>query len=81
MPISLTNIRVNNFRSLENIDLTINKTNIIIGQNNCGKSNLLKAINIAFGNVRDISESDIFISSEERISSVNCRMKLNTKTK
>ena len=69
MPISLTNIRVNNFRSLENIDLTINKTNIIIGQNNCGKSNLLKAINIAFGNVRDISESDIFISSEERISS------------
>ncbi|WP_089612214.1 AAA family ATPase [Dehalobacterium formicoaceticum] len=54
MSISLTNIRVNNFRSLENIDLTINKTNIIIGQNNCGKSNLLKAINIAFGNVRDI---------------------------
>ena len=68
MPISLTNIRVNNFRSLENIDLTINKTNIIIGQNNSGKSNLLKAINVALGNVRDISESDIFISSEERIS-------------
>ena len=68
MPISLTNLRVSNFKSINNIDLQLNKTNILIGQNNSGKSNLLKAINIALGSVREISQSDIFISAEERLS-------------
>lgn len=72
MPINLTNIRIYNFKSLKNIDIKINRTNILIGQNNSGKSNLLKAINIALGSVRETSQSDIFISAEERIS--------NTKT-
>lgn len=68
MPISLTNLRVSNFKSINKIDLQLNKTNILIGQNNSGKSNLLKAINIALGSVREISQSDIFISAEERLS-------------
>lgn len=72
MPILLTNLRVSNFKSINNIDLQLNKTNILIGQNNSGKSNLLKAINIALGSVREISQSDIFISAEERL--------LNTKS-
>lgn len=72
MPILLTNLRVSNFKSINNIDLQLNKNNILIGQNNSGKSNLLKAINIALGSVREISQSDIFISAEERL--------LNTKS-
>lgn len=67
MGIILTNVRVKNFRSLENIDLKLGRTNILIGQNNSGKSNLLRAIDIALGSYREISESDVFISEEERL--------------
>jgi putative ATP-dependent endonuclease of OLD family len=67
MGIMLTNIRIKNFRSLESVDLTLKATNILIGQNNTGKSNFLKAIDIALGSYRDVSENDIFIADDERI--------------
>lgn len=68
MGIMLTNIRVKNFRSIENVDLVLGQTNILIGQNNSGKSNLLKAVDIAFGGYKEVSETDIFIASGERLS-------------
>lgn len=67
MGITLSNIRINNFRSLESIDLHLRKTNVLIGQNNCGKSNFLKAIDIALGSNSEISEEDIYISADERL--------------
>lgn len=67
MGIMLTNLRIRNFRSIENIDLILGQTNILIGQNNSGKSNLLKAIDIALGGNRNISESDVFVSAGERL--------------
>lgn len=67
MEIMLTHLRIKNFRSLENIDLKLGMTNILIGQNNSGKSNLLRAVNIALGGCREVSESDIFIRAEERL--------------
>ena len=69
MGLILTNIRIKNFRSLETVDLTLGITNILIGQNNTGKSNFLKAISIALGNYREISENDIFISEGQRLDS------------
>ena len=68
MGIFLNNIRIKNFRSIENIDLNLGKTNILIGQNNSGKSNLLKAVDIALGGYREVSESDIFVAANERLS-------------
>ena len=67
MGIILTNIRIENFRSIKNIDLNLGKTNILIGQNNNGKSNLLRAVDIALGSYRDISEDDIFMHEDERL--------------
>lgn len=67
MRILLTNVRIKNFRSLESIDVKLGITNVIIGQNNSGKSNFLKAIDLALGGNRLISEDDIFISANERI--------------
>lgn len=63
----LTNIRISNFRSLESIDLCLGKTNILIGQNNCGKSNFLKAIDLALGGNSAISEDDVYIAEGERL--------------
>lgn len=68
MGIILTNIRISNFRSLESIDLHLGKTNILIGQNNCGKSNFLKAVDIGLGGNSAISEDDIYIAEGERLS-------------
>ena len=67
MGIMLTHIRIKNFRSLESIDLKLGMTNVLIGQNNSGKSNFLKAIDIALGGNRAISEDDIFIAEKERV--------------
>lgn len=67
MGIILTNIRIENFRSIKSINLNLGRTNILIGQNNSGKSNLLRAVDIALGNYREISEADVFLFADERL--------------
>lgn len=54
MDIMLTNVRINNFRSIEHMDIQLGKTNVLIGQNNSGKSNFLKAIGLALGGSRGL---------------------------
>ena len=39
MGLRLTEIRINNFRSIEELNIELNDLNLLIGQNNCGKSN------------------------------------------
>ena len=68
MEILLKSVRVQNFRSLENIDIELGDMNILIGQNNVGKSNFLRAIDIAFNGSRVISEEDIYIENNEHLS-------------
>lgn len=46
----ISKVKINNYRSIK--DLTINFNpgkNIIVGKNNSGKSNIIKAINIVLG--------------------------------
>ncbi len=69
MGIALTNIRMKNFRSIKNMDLKLGMTNILIGQNNRGKSNLLRAVDIALGSYKEISEEDVFVIEDERLTS------------
>lgn len=42
-------------------------SNLLIGQNNTGKTNFLKALNLAVSGSADISEDDIFIAHDERL--------------
>ncbi|CAN7239878.1 MULTISPECIES: ATP-dependent nuclease [Bacillaceae] len=46
----ISNIKVNNYRNLRAVDLDTNKIVVFIGDNNCGKSNLLRAITLPFMN-------------------------------
>ena len=64
MGIILHKIRIENFRSIESIDLELGMTNLLIGQNNTGKSNFLRAINVALGSMTDVSEADIFVAPQ-----------------
>jgi len=46
----LHRVIIKNFRSIEYIDITFAKgKNIIVGKNNCGKSNIIKAIDLVLG--------------------------------
>jgi putative ATP-dependent endonuclease of OLD family len=46
----ISKIRIKNYRNLKDINLEINRLAIFIGENNSGKSNLLKAITLPFMN-------------------------------
>ena len=67
MGILLTKIRISSFRSIESISLDLGITNLIIGQNNTGKSNFLRAINIAVSGIAEVSETDIYVAADERL--------------
>ena len=65
MGISLTKVRIENFRSIESLELSLSMTNVLIGANNCGKSNFLKAVNVALGQNKTVSSDDIYIGKDE----------------
>jgi predicted ATPase len=40
----LTELRIRNFKSIRDVELTLGRINVFIGENGCGKSNLLEAV-------------------------------------
>ncbi|MBS1753074.1 MAG: AAA family ATPase [Bacteroidetes bacterium] len=56
----ITNIKIENFRSIKQTDFATTDFNICVGQNNCGKTNFFEAIEFFFngigrgGNVEDL---------------------------
>jgi putative ATP-dependent endonuclease of OLD family len=49
------------------MSLDLGMSNLLIGQNNTGKTNFLRALNIAISGASDISENDIFVTQNERL--------------
>ncbi len=72
MEIFVYKIRIENFRSIEHLELTLSLTNVLIGANNCGKSNFLKALNIALGQNKNVSSDDIYIGKDETLDKSKC---------
>jgi len=60
----INKIKINNFRSIENVEMTFQKLMMFIGQNNHGKSNMLYAILFFFGEIK-VQELDFFNDSDE----------------
>lgn len=59
-------LRVKNFRSIKFIDLDMHKEKqLLVGQNNSGKSNLLRAIDCVFNNRYTANENDIYVHKKE----------------
>lgn len=46
--LKISRLIINNYRNLENIDIHLNDTVTLIGENNSGKSNLLRAVTLPF---------------------------------
>lgn len=72
MGISISKVRIENFRSIENLELSLSMTNVLIGANNCGKSNFLKAINVALGQNKIVSSEDVYVGKDEILDNTKC---------
>ena len=51
--IQITSISIKNFRSIRRLNLKVSDFNIFVGENDAGKSNVLKALNLFFNNKTD----------------------------
>ena len=72
MGIIITKVKIEKYRSIENMEISLYETNVIIGANNSGKSNFLRAINIALGQNRIVSSDDIHINNGEVLDESKC---------
>lgn len=63
--IQIQSVRVSGFRGLSNIEVNLEKTTVLIGMNNAGKTSFLKALQIAFGDTRFVNEDDFYIDTSE----------------
>lgn len=61
MGVLIKTVRVAGLRGLENIEVPLEKTTILTGMNNTGKTSLLKALQLALGNRQFVSQDDFFI--------------------
>ena len=61
----LARIEITNFRSIKELDLTFGTCTMLVGKNNSGKSNIVRAIDLALGEkyVR-ITKNDFFDQNE-----------------
>ena len=64
--IQVQSVRVSGFRGLSNIEVNLEKTTVLIGMNNAGKTSFLKALQIAFGDSRFVNDDDFHIDASER---------------
>ena len=61
MSILIDTARIFSFRGLQNIEVKLDKTTILTGMNNTGKTSFLKALQLSFGNRQFVSHDDFFI--------------------
>jgi putative ATP-dependent endonuclease of OLD family len=67
--IAITAVRVNNFRSLENIEVELGDLTVLIGANNAGKTSFLDALFAAIGAGRKtLGQDDVRLAPGEALS-------------
>ncbi|EFB9622617.1 TPA: AAA family ATPase, partial [Escherichia coli] len=57
MPVSIRRIEITNFRSIQKIVIDSARLQIIVGNNDAGKSNILRALNLFFNSQTNPGES------------------------
>lgn len=65
MSIIVKKVRIQNFRSLKDVEIELEKLTVLVGANNSGKTSFLKALTISIGNERKvITRDDLFINKD-----------------
>ncbi|MCL2399294.1 MAG: AAA family ATPase [Defluviitaleaceae bacterium] len=63
MNIRLSQVRIENFRSIEKTDINLGQFSVLFGMNDSGKSNFIRALALALGS-KGITERDVFCSND-----------------
>ena len=63
----LTKLHIENFKSIHNLDIELGKVNVFIGENGCGKSNILEAVAVASAARSDRLKNDDLAAKGIRI--------------
>lgn len=67
MSIQIDVVRICGFRGVANIEITLPKVTVLLGQNNAGKTSVIKALQLALGDYsRYLSDEDFYIGEDER---------------
>ncbi len=62
MGILIEKVRIKNFRSLKEVEVSLSPLTLLVGSNNAGKTSFLRALNLALGiEKRNVSLDDLFI--------------------
>ena len=64
--ILIDKIRIDGFRGLKNFETSLSETAVLTGMNNAGKTSVLKALQIVFGNYSFLSAEDLHIEDNVR---------------
>jgi len=67
MSIQIDVVRICGFRGVANTEITLPKVTVLLGQNNAGKTSVIKALQLALGDYsRYLSDEDFYIGEDER---------------
>ncbi|MBL4869087.1 MAG: AAA family ATPase [Pseudomonadales bacterium] len=68
MSILIDTVRILGFRGIQNLEITLPKTTVLIGTNNSGKTSVIKALQLALGDYsRYVSEEDFHIDKSDNV--------------
>jgi predicted ATP-dependent endonuclease of OLD family len=57
MSVTIRQIHIENFRSIQRLTIPADKLSVFVGKNDCGKSNILRALNLFFNGVTNPGHS------------------------
>ncbi|SFN69027.1 ATP-dependent nuclease [Xenorhabdus japonica] len=67
MNIQIDTVRISGFRGISNIEITLPRVTVLLGQNNAGKTSVIKALQLAIGDYsRYLSDEDFHIGEDEK---------------
>jgi putative ATP-dependent endonuclease of OLD family len=68
MAILISEVRISGFRGIANLEMSLPKVAVLIGQNNSGKTSIIKALHLALGDYsRHLTDEDFYIDSNDNI--------------
>lgn len=66
MPIIVDEVRISGFRGIRDFEMSLPRVAVLIGPNNCGKTSVLKALQLALGDYgRHMSDEDFHINGDD----------------
>ncbi len=67
MSIQVDVVRISGFRGLADIEVVLSRVTLLLGQNNSGKTSVIKALQLALGDYsRYLSDEDFYIGGDEK---------------